>query len=291
MRLSDQSFAACALFALGVIAQTSNNSSSGPVVDLGYAQYRGSTTYRSNFSTDVFYGIRFAQAPVGQLRWQPPQNIEAHNDYNPSEVMGAEAPGPSCVQGTPVWGEDHAPAPNTGLEQEDCLLLDVYVPEKPQSTALPVLVNIHGGGYTLGSASSDTWQALVNASEGSIVYVSTQYRLGAYGFLSSAEVRENGQANAGLLDQRSALEWVQRNIRSFGGDPSKVTMIGNSAGGGSGESLKYTDSMVPFQLNCLVMDQMILYGGVASPPFRAVISEFPWWQPYVMNDSIERHSH
>lgn len=237
MGLYGCSFAAFALLTSGALAQTSNNSS-GPIVDLGYAQYRGNTTFRSNFSTDVFYGIRFAQAPVGQLRWQPPQNIEAHNDYTPSEVMNAEAPSPSCVQGTPAWqleANQTGPVPVTG--QEDCLLLDVYVPEKPTSTALPVLVNIHGGGYTQGSAYGNAWQAMVNASGGSMIYVSTQYRLGAYGFLSSSEVRENGQANAGLLDQRSALDWVQRNIRSFGGDPSKVTIIGGSAGGGSGQFL------------------------------------------------------
>jgi carboxylesterase type B len=70
-----------------------------------------------------------------------------------------------------------------------------------------------------------------------MIYVSLQYRLGAFGFLSSADVRENGQANVGLLDQRSALNWVQRNIRAFGGDPAKVTIIGGSAGGSSGELL------------------------------------------------------
>jgi carboxylesterase type B len=238
MRFSDYSFAACALLFSGALAQTSNNSSAGPVVDLGYAQYRGNTTFRSNYSTDVFYGIRFAQAPVGQLRWQPPQNIEAHNDYNPSEVMDAESPSPSCVQGTPAWqleANQTGPVPVDG--QEDCLLLDVYVPEEPTSTALPVLVNIHGGGYTQGSAYGNAWQGMVNASGGSMIYVASQYRLGAYGFLSSSEVRENGQANAGLLDQRYSLQWVQRNIRSFGGDPSKVTIIGGSAGGGSGESI------------------------------------------------------
>lgn len=76
---------------------------------------------------------------------------------------------------------------------------------------------------------------------GEFIFVSTQYRLGAYGFLSSAEVRENGQANAGLLDQRSALQWVQRNIRAFGGDPAQVTIIGGSAGGGSGGLLCCVD--------------------------------------------------
>ena len=81
-----------------------------------------------------------------------------------------------------------------------------------------------------------------------------QYRLGAYGFLGGPEVAENGDSNVGLLDQRAALLWVQRHIRKFGGDPSKVTIIGGSAGGGS------------------VMNQMILYGGVPTPPFRGVIS-------------------
>jgi len=74
--------------------------------------------------------------------------------------------------------------------------------------------------------------ALVKQSQG-IIYVEIQYRLAAFGFLSSSEVRENGNANAGLLDMRLALEWVQRNIRPFGGDPSKVTIIGGSAGGGA----------------------------------------------------------
>lgn len=116
-------------------------------------------------------------------------------------------------------------------------LLDVYVPEKPASTALPVLVNIHGGGYTTGGADEYPWGPIVDASRGSIIAVSTQYRLGGYRFLSGSEVREHGQANAGFLDQRAALECVQPNIRSFGGDPSKVSILGGSAGGGPCKTL------------------------------------------------------
>lgn len=103
---------------------------------------------------------------------------------------------------------------------------------------------------------------LVDQSHSGIIYVSIQYRLAVFGFLASAEVRENGVANAGLLDQRAALNWVQRNIRAFGGDPSKVTIIGGSAGGGS------------------VMTQMIMYGGVSNPPFRSAVPEYAWWQSY-----------
>ena len=97
-------------------------------------------------------------------------------------------------------------------------------------------------------------QSLVNQSMGTLIHVSIQYRLGAYGFLGGSEISENGVSNAGLLDQRSALEWVHKHISKFGGDPSKITIIGGSAGGGS------------------VMNQMIMYGGVANPPFRAVIA-------------------
>jgi carboxylesterase type B len=208
---------------------------SQPVVDLGYAQYRGNTSLTG---TNVFYGISYAQAPVGELRWRPPQDIEASNDYVPTEVQNAESPGPSCVQGTPAWrppqrGNLTVNFPVTG--EEDCLRLDVVVPTQPQSSSLPVMVMIHGGGFTQGSSYALPGSALVDTASGSMIYVSLQYRLGAFGFLSSADVRENGQANVGLLDQRSALNWVQRNIRAFGGDPAKVTIIGGSAGGSSGE--------------------------------------------------------
>ena len=99
--------------------------------------------------------------------------------------------------------------------------------------------------------------------------VSIQYRLAALGFLSSTEIKKEGTANAGLLDQRSALEWVKRNIAAFGGDPTQVTIIGGSAGGGS------------------VMNQLIMYGGVENPPFRAGIAEYPWWQPFHDDKTLE----
>ena len=102
------------------------------------------------------------------------------------------------------------------------------MPEKPQSTRLPVIVQIHGGGYTFGSAQSYPGDALVHAANGSVIYVSIQYRLGLFGFLGGSQVAENGVLNAGLLDQRSALEWVQRNIRAFGGDPARVTIVSAS---------------------------------------------------------------
>lgn len=206
---------------------------SSPTVDLGYAQYKGNTTLPG---TNVFYGIRYAQPPTGERRWRPPLDIEAGNDYNPTEVQDAVSPGPSCVQGTPAWRppqKDNLTAVSVTGE-EDCLRLDVVVPTEPQASSLPVLVMIHGGGFTQGSSYAVPGSPMVETSQGSMLYVSVQYRLGAFGFLSSSEVRENGQANVGLLDQRAALGWVQRNIRAFGGDPGRVTIIGGSAGGSSG---------------------------------------------------------
>lgn len=94
----------------------------------------------------------------------------------------------------------------------------------------------------------------MSESNGAVISVSIQYRLGPYGFLASKEIKQDGTANAGLLDQRLALDWVQRHISTFGGDPTKVTIWGGSAGGGS------------------VGLQMMLYGGVANPPFRGGIS-------------------
>lgn len=281
MRASFSAVAITAVLTARACAQASyGTNTSNPTVDLGYAQYMGNTSFRSNFSVDVYYGISYAQAPVGNLRWQPPQDIESHNDYSPSQVIDAQAPGPSCVQGTPQWRAVNRnlpmPVPVTG--EEDCLHLDVYVPTKPKSDYLPVLIQVHGGGYTQGSSQSPSGEAIVGTSDGSIIYVSIQYRLSVYGFLSSSEIRENGAANAGLLDQRAAFNWVQRNIRAFGGDPAKVTITGGSAGGGSGKLQPRGYNAQSGADDSVVMDQMIMYGGVASPPFRAVIAEYPWWQ-------------
>lgn len=208
---------------------------------------------------------------MGELRWRAPQDIESHNDYVNSSVLDATTEGPSCVQSSPPFILEDTSSPWTG-GSEDCLLLDVLVPAEPATAGLPVMVQIHGGGklgfffstycwtdkpilgYTEGNSELVPGNALVFQSRGNLIYVSIQYRLGPYGFLGGAEVTENGDANAGLLDQRAALHWVQRHISAFGGDPDKVTIIGGSAGGGS------------------VIDQLIMYGGEYNPPFWAAIA-------------------
>ncbi|MCJ1476292.1 hypothetical protein MMC13_004958 [Lambiella insularis] len=255
--------AVAVLHAFHVLGQFGN----ATFIDLGYAKYQGIQNTTSGINS--WFGIRYARSPTGHLRWQPPQDIELSANYSSSSVLNATVLGPSCPQAIPAW-YDFSNFGSTPPSSEDCLLLDILVPINPTSENLAVMVEIHGGGYTVGSSETaqGPGQSLVNQSLGTLIHVSIQYRLGAYGFLAGPEVSENGVANAGLLDQRAALGWVQRHISKFGGDPSKVTLAGGSAGGGS------------------VTHQMVMYGGVANPPFRAVMAEYPWWQSF-HNESIQ----
>ena len=116
------------------------------------------------------------------------------------------------------------------MESEDCLFLNVQSPANASN--LPVLIYIHGGGYGAGNGRQD-FSDLLNTNGNNFVVVSIQYRLGPYGFLASDELNRRGVVNAGLLDQVFALQWVQTYIRDFGGNPSAVTISGESAGGGS----------------------------------------------------------
>ena len=118
------------------------------------------------------------------------------------------------------------------MGNEDCLFLNVYAPPTNASKRLPVLIWIHGGGYGLGDGMQDL-STIITANGNTFVGVAIQYRLGAFGFLSSSEVKNDGVVNAGLLDIAFALQWVQDNIDLFGGDKTKVTISGESAGGGA----------------------------------------------------------
>lgn len=197
---------------------TSSNSSLQ--IDLGYSIYEGVNNATAGINT--WRGIRFAAAPVGNLRWQAPQPPPV----NRSLVISATVNGNICPQ-APANAEVSAGA-TTG--NEDCLFLNVFAPENAQN--LPVLVWIHGGGYGLGSANEDLTD-IITTNNGSFIGVAIQYRLGAFGFLSSDEVNRFGVVNAGIRDQTFALQWVQSYVSLFGGDPSKVTISGESAGAGS----------------------------------------------------------
>lgn len=215
------------LFAILFIFVTSRLASAGgpPVINLGYVQYSG--FQNATIGINYYRGIRFAEAPVSDLRWREPRPIELSSNYT-GQMMDASQYGPACYQGVPYSLQAlTGPIASALLQSEDCLLLDVLVPMKPASASLPVMVQIHGGGYTLGSSSTVApGDAMVNASNGNIIYVQIQYRLGMFGFLGGSQVKQDGVRNAGLLDQRAALLWVQRHISAFGGDPARVTIIG-----------------------------------------------------------------
>ncbi|MEO3760889.1 carboxylesterase family protein [Mycobacterium sp. B14F4] len=164
-----------------------------------------------------FAGIPYAAAPVGPLRWQPPAPVAAWTG-----LRDATRPGERCVQ-------DVSTDVDRRRTSEDCLFLNVWTPP-PSSEPRPVLVWIHGGGFFNGSG--DIYDARRLAGRGGIVVVTINYRLGALGFLAHPALGRDGAiGNFGLTDQQAALRWVRDNIAAFGGDPDRVTIAGESAGG------------------------------------------------------------
>jgi para-nitrobenzyl esterase len=169
----------------------------------------------------VYRGIPFAAPPVGNLRWRAPQPAARWDG-----VRQAVRFAPSCVQG---GGRGGPPQGN-----EDCLYLNVWTPAKSARDRVPVLVWIYGGGFSGGATSIPTYSGERLAKKG-VVLVSIAYRVGQLGFLAhpelSAESKNHVSGNYGLLDMIAGLEWIQKNIAAFGGDPRRVTIFGESAGG------------------------------------------------------------
>lgn len=167
----------------------------------------------------VYLGIPFAAPPVGNLRWRPPQpaakweGVREATKFAPVPMQG----------GNPQSGKS-----------EDCLYLNVWTPAKSANAKIPVLVWIYGGGFSFGSTCDPMYDGAKLAKKG-VVLVSIAYRVGQLGFLAhpelSAESPNHVSGNYGLLDQIAGLKWIKKNIAAFGGDPNKVTIFGESAGG------------------------------------------------------------
>ncbi|HEX7873003.1 MAG TPA: carboxylesterase family protein [Sphingobium sp.] len=175
----------------------------------------------------AWLGIPFAAPPIGDLRWKPPQPPAAR-----SRTLDASHFAPSCMQ--PL--RDHGIAYYVGDDPvaEDCLTLNIWAPAGAKRDAgLPVIVYIHGGSFVAGSARKPLYVGDRLAAAGAVV-VGINYRLGALGFLAlpelSAESPDHASGNYGLMDQIAALRWVRANIARFGGDPGRVTIMGQSAG-------------------------------------------------------------
>ena len=171
----------------------------------------------------IFKGIPFAAPPVGDLRWKAPAPVQAW-----SGVKKADAFAKACMQAPNTQG-------NTAPVSEDCLYLNVWTPAKAANAKVPVIVWIHGGGYVGGSTSIPLYDGAGYAKKG-VVLVSLAYRLGPYGFMATPELsRESGHGSGtyGIQDLIAGLQWVQKNIAAFGGDPGNVTIFGHSAGSGA----------------------------------------------------------
>jgi len=167
----------------------------------------------------VYRGIPFAAPPVGELRWRAPQPASAWEGIRQADKF---APGP-MQGGNPPSGKS-----------EDCLYLNIWTPAKSAGDRIPVLVWIYGGGFG-GGATSERNYSGENLAKKGVVLVSIAYRVGQLGFLAhpelSAENPNHVSGNYGLLDMIAGLKWIQKNISAFGGDPKKVTIFGESAGG------------------------------------------------------------
>jgi len=172
----------------------------------------------------AFLGLPYATPPVGDLRWTAPRPPAKW-----SGVRDATERGPACVQNGLTGGMYD---PSTS---EDCLTVNVWTPEVVRQP-LPVMVWIHGGGFLLGTGGDTTFDGASLTRTQGVIVVTLNYRLGPFGFLRHPALTTEDPAhptsgNLGLEDQRRALEWVRDNARAFGGDPTKVTLFGESAGG------------------------------------------------------------
>jgi len=191
-----------------------------PVVEGGVIRGRESSGVWS------YLGVPYAAPPVGDLRWKPPQAVIPWK-----QVRVCDEYGPSCPQRT---GLMQIGLLSVGHTSEDCLYLNVWTPAESPKDRLPVMVWIHGGSFTGGSASMPLYSGETLARRGGVVVVGINYRLGPFGFLAhpalSAESPRGISGNYGLLDQMAALTWVKENIGVFGGDATRVTVFGESAG-------------------------------------------------------------
>ncbi|KAJ0421238.1 Alpha/Beta hydrolase protein [Aspergillus carlsbadensis] len=274
----------------------SENEHDLPILKLPYGKWRA-YSYNAEAEVYTFRNIRYAAPPVGDLRWAKPAP--------PEVVSGVQdgSYGHNCIPG-PIPPEFDNPIFEniTKNASEDCLFLDIYVPRKAlkaHKSSVPVVVWIHGGGYVTGSKDQGIsigyfdGTSLVNRADNNLIVVSINYRLGAFGFLAGDALRSkpnhsignsngNGDSgscpsktsavyNAGLHDQRAALQWVQSYIHLIGGDKENVSAWGQSAGAGS------------------IMHHLIAKGGKLDPLFRTAVLQSPGFSTNADATQIEAH--
>lgn len=205
-----------------------NSAKEAPVVKTSSGKVRGV----SGGNVEIFKGIPYASPPIGEFRWRPPQPVNSWDGERDASKFGA-----SCAQGG--WGA--APGTIQAGSSEDCLYLNIWRPAGAAKKAkLPVMVWIHGGGFTGGVGSMRADEGNQFAKQG-VILITFNYRLGRLGHFAfpalSKEHPEEPKGSYAFMDQIAALKWVKQNIAAFGGDPKNVTIFGFSAGGVSVHSL------------------------------------------------------
>jgi para-nitrobenzyl esterase len=231
------------IFVSGPIAASSIASATRVRVEQGVLQ--GSV--EDNIAS--FKGVPYAAPPIGNLRWAPPRPVAGWADARDARHFGHD-----CMQ---IPDPMEAAPQGTTTPSEDCLFLNIWTPANHASKKLAVIIWIHGGGFVNGGSSATVYDGSAFAKQG-VVFVSFNFRLGRFGFFAhpalTAEHPGDLHGNYTYMDQIALLQWVHRNIASFGGDAANVTIIGESAGGGS----------VHFLANCLMARGLFQKGIVES---------------------------
>ncbi|KAJ6525277.1 extracellular triacylglycerol lipase precursor [Mycena vulgaris] len=244
---------------------------SSPTATVGRTKVTGTTGSSTNI--DFFGGIPFASAPVGSLRFQPPV-LQTSIPGNVA-TFSAKSFGNACYQ---LNTTDAAPI--TMPMSEDCLTVNIFRPAGTSAySKLPVMFWTYGGGFHSGASSSFDASTLVaySVSRGTpVVYVSTNYRLGPLGFPQGNEADATSGVNLGIKDLLAALKWVQANIQAFGGDPTKVTMFGQSAGAIM-SSILFLNS----QVSGLVRAAILSSGSAATSPAFTAPQQESLWESFV----------
>lgn len=235
-----------------------------PTLTLPYGTWQA-TKFDPNGDIYTFKNIRFGAPPVGELRWAKPAPPAQETTIQDGSY------GPICIQSaikTEFIGS--ISVPSISATSEDCLFLDIYVPAKAitnPSLKLPVISWFYGGGYIFGG--KDQFEpllpfydgtGLIQASDGNVIIVTSNYRVGPLGFLAGTTMENEGLPNAGLYDQRAALQWIQDYIGLVGGDKCQVSAWGESAGAGS------------------ILHHLTAFGGAQDPLFSRAVLESPAYE-------------
>jgi para-nitrobenzyl esterase len=224
--------AALGLLLVAGVESASGQNNAAPVVSTPHGQVSGVRQGRSV----AYLGIPFAQPPVGDLRWRPPEAASSWQGVRDGKEFPLHCASSRNAPGAlpPNFQLLYTPEFSTRTQaSEDCLKVDVWVPATPAKKPLPVMVWIHGGAFTGGGGDVPIYNGASLAARGAVV-VTVHYRLGRFGFMAhpelTAESPRHTSGNYGLLDMIAALKWVKSDIKAFGGDPKNVTLFGQSAG-------------------------------------------------------------